>query len=305
MPRSQNDSWLQKSLKTWQRGPWRSPDLSSGHSAAVVLGHLSQLLSKEEEPQLPLAKVHVSSDALEQLCSMPQSPRFWGASVCSRACSSPACSKVDGLLLGTQLKTLSWHSKQQRRVQTSPGVQAHAITQWGTASCHSGSVSPTLTCPFCLSWIQQQPFQFNTASTAMAQWSPATPYSITEDIQTFWLIGQSVRSWKDTCMCQRTLQTSQVQQVTQQRMTAPSCAWCHPVPRKKLDCASGVVTLIYSPYKVMCGPSSTLLESSIWAITEDSPPQKYTREARSSSRHNVMPTHPKGASHMVDAQCPA
>ena len=31
MPRSRNDSWLQKSLKTRRRRPWCLPDLSSGH----------------------------------------------------------------------------------------------------------------------------------------------------------------------------------------------------------------------------------------------------------------------------------
>lgn len=41
-------------------------------SLVVVLECLLQLLS--EEPQLLSAKVHISSDALAQLCSMPQRP---------------------------------------------------------------------------------------------------------------------------------------------------------------------------------------------------------------------------------------
>lgn len=52
-------------------------------SPVVVLGSLSQLLSKEQETQLLPTKVHVSSDTLAQLCSMTQSPVFWGALICA------------------------------------------------------------------------------------------------------------------------------------------------------------------------------------------------------------------------------
>lgn len=98
----------------------------------------------------------------------------------------------------------TWAAAQHapRQDANTPEPMQPTCHRWGMAWCHSSSASPTLTCPFCLSWIQQQLLQFIIVSTPMAQQSPPIPYRITEDTQTFWLTGQPVRSWKGTCMCQ-------------------------------------------------------------------------------------------------------
>lgn len=126
-----------------------------------------------------------------------RAPGFGEPLACSKARSSPTRSEAARLLLETQPKHLSCFTARTKagckQLRASKSVQP-TCRRWGAARRCSGSTSPTLTCPFCLSRSQQQLFQFTVVPTPMAQQGPPIPYRTTEDTQTFWLTGQPVRS---------------------------------------------------------------------------------------------------------------
>lgn len=139
MPRSWNDSWLQKSLKTLQRGHWDLPDLSSGCFLHWFFWGAFPG-SFQKKLQLLPTKVRVSSDTLSQLYDTE-----------AQVLGGPHCAPVRDMdcywKCNWTAGTKAW--------QEHPNTSATGGAQ--TNVCHFILTSSTLTRLF---WTQQQLFQF-------------------------------------------------------------------------------------------------------------------------------------------------
>lgn len=145
MPRSWNDSWLQKSLKTLQRGHWDLPDLSSGSFFHWFFWGAFPS-SFKRRGTTALANQDLFHQTLWHSC-MTQSPRFWGA---------PTVLQLGiWIAAGNAIEAPNLLNNRHQGTARAPQHQCH---RWGTDSvCHFSLTSST---PTHLFWTQQQLFQF-------------------------------------------------------------------------------------------------------------------------------------------------
>lgn len=140
MPRSQNDSWLQKSLKSQQRGLWCLPELSSGHFlwwlfwSAFFSFFQKSHSSCQQRSTFHQMLWHSSAQCHRGL-----------ALVCSGACSTSIPSEAAELLLKMQQKHPSCRTACTKAIlQVSEAGQPTCHRQ-GMAWCHCFHKSYTIT----------------------------------------------------------------------------------------------------------------------------------------------------------------
>lgn len=167
-PRSWSDSWLQKRLKTPQRGHWDLPDHSSGAFSTGCF----------REP-FPASFKRRGTAALAY--QGPCFIRHFGTAQLSdtepQVLGGPHCAPGLGIWIAAGNPTAGPSLLNNRHQGTA--TTQHQCHRWGTDNvCHFSLTSST---PNHLFWSQQQLFQFNTVSTLVEQKCPPIPYKRTKD----------------------------------------------------------------------------------------------------------------------------
>lgn len=177
MPRSWNDSWLQKSQKTLQRGHWDFPDLSSGHFLQWLFwGAFASFFQKKRNCSTYQPRSMFHQMLWHSSAQWHRVPGFGGPPhLCSRAGHEDCCWKCN------------WNTQPAEQQAPRHGKNTPTPVPQVGHNCLSLQLNSATAFPI---------FQL--------QRSPPIPYNRTKDTQTFYLTEQPVRSWKDTSMSQHT-----------------------------------------------------------------------------------------------------
>lgn len=211
MPRSWNDSWLQKSLKTLQRGHWDLPDISSECFLHWFFqGAFPSSFQKKRNCSSCQPRSMFHQTLWHSSAQWHRAPGFGGLH----------CAPELGIWIAAG-NAIEAHNLLNSRHQGKARRPQHKWHRWGKDKiCHPSLTSSTLTHLF---WTQQQLFPFTTVPTPVEQKSPPIPYKRTKETQVFpnWTTCQELKGhlYEPTHYCYKLAKSNK----------SAAYVWCYTV----------------------------------------------------------------------------